>query len=338
MLDLYSKRQRQNTCKYYQRKFKTWRLKSRISIAVASKVSLVVVIFILCIVAFRSFSTSRSPIGTIEKDQSFDEMIKAWNIAELERINDDEWIKNWMPQISDKAKLANLPLSVTGLPEQLAHLKFYEINPSVKYFVENLKNEHEDSVYGIGELSLNETHQTLMKLMTDFATFMEEQNVNYGTNGYWLDYGTLLGSWRNQSIISHDDDADMGIFDFVLNQLPSKWENDEVIWIKNALPSNTFVWDWWNHIRARFVSKKNGRFIDFVAYSVIEDQFGIKYAVSTAPKPNFKCFQILADILPINRNGILSNGLFNVPNNAENYLLKIFTTLKPSFGKQHRCA
>ena len=44
------------------------------------------------------------------------------------------------------------------------------------------------------------------KLLTDVVNALEEAHIEY-----WLDWGTLLGAWREQRILPHDQDLDIGI-------------------------------------------------------------------------------------------------------------------------------
>ena len=50
---------------------------------------------------------------------------------------------------------------------------------------------------------------------------------------YWLEYGSLLGSYREKDIIEWDDDGDIGIMLNDLNKFPLKYETTNWIWIRN---------------------------------------------------------------------------------------------------------
>eukprot|EP01083_Nonionella_stella_P013861 39004_1 len=218
-------------------------------------------------------------------------------------------------------------LQINNLEIKLPH-RFYQIEDNPKYFTEFEGHPHVDKQYGIEDLSMDDIHNTLRHLYLEFKnTFLPShwQNLsNISKNAcYWLEYGTLMGAYRDQDIIPWDDDGDMGIFDHCLYELPLIYESMD--WVFKRNPSqNSYIYDSHNTVSARFISKRNGVFIDFYSYSTVNGYVYNSWSVN-----NFDYWQPLDDLLPLNHSGVfLLNHTFNIPRNTKKWLLNEYGTLE----------
>eukprot|EP01084_Bolivina_argentea_P304523 525930_1 len=206
---------------------------------------------------------------------------------------------------------------------------FYKIENNPKYFKENEKYHHLDQQYGNSDIELteDEIHNTLQYLFIEFKKYISNSNITHNINIsktiinnnmlYWLEYGSLLGSWRDNDIIAWDDDGDIGIFDYILDQLPIKYESKQWIFKRNP-QIRGYIYDSHNTVSARFISKINGVFIDLFSYWIL--QYNDKeYVYNTWSINNFDFWQILDDLLPIT-NHTFFNHSFNVPYNTKKWL------------------
>lgn len=81
-----------------------------------------------------------------------------------------------------------------------------------------LSASHLDAMYENQDacFSRRQVQQIITDLVVDSSRVFDAYNITY-----FLDSGTLLGSYRNGSMIPHDQDADMGIdgtsFEFIQN-------------------------------------------------------------------------------------------------------------------------
>ena len=151
---------------------------------------------------------------------------------------------------------------------------------------------------------------------------------------YWLEYGSLLGSYREQDIIAWDADGDIGVFDFILYEFPMRLETAEWVFIRNVedqdLREYKVTYDPGTTVSARFISKRNGVFIDIFAFSIMEDAVTLqKYIYSQAEIANFNLWRTLDLLLPINPDGVfLQNMSFNAPRDTEQWLYVWYDTLR----------
>ena len=69
---------------------------------------------------------------------------------------------------------------------------------------------------------LREVQTAKSKLLAEVINILNKHNINY-----WLDYGTLLGAYRNKGFIPWDDDLDIGITGPDFERLKEILKNDE---------------------------------------------------------------------------------------------------------------
>ena len=264
-------------------------------------------------------------IASSPHQNAWNPSISTWSLRDDELTGDN--INESLPLLPTIGLLQIKDLSIT-VPQNMT---FLERKNTVKYFEEQPKHPHLDSEYGVGTLSKDDIHQTLRFLFEQFTTvFLEEFRVNLSSEYplYWLEYGSLLGSFREQNIIRWDDDGDIGIFDFILAQFPMRYESEEWLFRRNP-DVDSLIYDGHNTVSARFISKENGVFIDIFATSIIEDVIsGGKYSYNSWSIKDFNFWQKLDDLLPIDKEALfLKNETFNAPRNTERWLLKEYKTL-----------
>eukprot|EP00126_Sphaerothecum_destruens_P003509 Sdes_comp17259_c0_seq1m6452 len=91
--------------------------------------------------------------------------------------------------------------------------------------------------------------KSLEKLLLDFSTTLEANNITY-----WIDFGTLLGAVRHKAIIPWDNDLDVGIYakdyDTVHRLLtesgyePRFWhERTKIKVVHRGMPMDIFGWE-----------------------------------------------------------------------------------------------
>ena len=206
-------------------------------------------------------------------------------------------------------------------------------------------NNHLDGTYGPadGVITKSEIQNTLRFLFIEFDTqfipklkstnpVLKELDSTYPL--YWLEYGSLLGSYRDQDIIPWDVDGDIGIFDFILLEFPMRFETTKWIFLRNAddiaLREYAVTFDSRTTVSARFISKTNGVYIDVFAFSVMENTVNHqKYVYSQLQIRDFRLWRPLEMLLPINPNGtFLGNMTFNIPRDAEQWLYVWYDTLR----------
>eukprot|EP01012_Entosiphon_sulcatum_P025059 TRINITY_DN30324_c0_g1_i1.p1 TRINITY_DN30324_c0_g1~~TRINITY_DN30324_c0_g1_i1.p1 ORF type:complete len:310 (+),score=42.98 TRINITY_DN30324_c0_g1_i1:37-966(+) len=152
----------------------------------------------------------------------------------------------------------------------------------------------------------------LQVLLAALHEFFVSINVSY-----WLDYGTLLGAWRNQSIIPWDNDADIGVLSADLDRVSSAAR------VYQRFPFETTFIVRWNYsgIDIPFMMVDNilGCYIDIFSYRSAENAL-VNVATSTPVEADF--------VFPL-RSCMLAGQLFFCPGKTEQYLLKMYTDLSP---------
>ena len=245
--------------------------------------------------------------------------------------------------------------------EDLNHAKIslYQVHGNEKFFRENEMDNHLDKKYSkdIGYVDRNTTIETLYFLFDQFLDWLQndESISNLKTAYldpdimpneylfqfdikpdnpliYFLDYGSLLGSYRNQSIIPWDVNGDIGILHKDLQQLPLEYETNKWIFKQNPMfyeAPDMNIYDSHNTVPARVISKKNGIFINIWAYSLIHKTEFDCYLYSTNDFLRHEKWHKATDLFPINKTGGILKDINNIPipKNTRKWLLSYYDNL-----------
>ena len=243
-----------------------------------------------------------------------------------------------------------------------AKLRLYQVHGNAKFFKESDLDNHLDHEYSknIGYVDRNQTVETLYFLFEEFMEWLQKNEsisslqtaylsqeimpMEYAnafdikpTDSllYFLDYGTLLGSHRNQSIIPWDVNGDIGFMIKDLQQLPLEYESKEWHFKQNPMfhqdEMALNVYDSHNTVAARVISKENGVFINVMPYSFVHktDSVTDAYVYSTADFLSHEKWHKASDLFPLNKTGGTLRHLKHlcVPNNVNKWLLTYYDSL-----------
>jgi LicD family len=127
------------------------------------------------------------------------------------------------------------------------------------------------------ELSLAETRQALMDLMSSFSEFMSSIDARF-----WVAHGTLLGWYWNEQLLPWDTDVDVQVSDSTLQYLAEFYNMTFHLSAStpyrtylldiNPFYSDTSATDRANTIDARWIDVENGKFIDIAAVHSLRDR------------------------------------------------------------------
>ena len=241
-------------------------------------------------------------------------------------------------------------------------LSLYQVHGNVKFFRESPVDNHLDDQYSkdVGFVDRNETIDTLYFLFEAFFDWLQHNDTvsslrtAYASTDilpleylksldirsddgliYFLDYGSLLGSFRNASIIAWDVNGDIGFMHRDLQQLPLEHEAAQWIFRQNPMyyeDASLSVYDSHNTVAARVIAKANGVFINVMPYSLIHktDAVDDAYVYSTADFLEHEKWHRATDLFPINKTGGALKHLtgLQVPHNVEKWLLTYYDDLK----------
>eukprot|EP01083_Nonionella_stella_P019941 55356_1 len=240
-----------------------------------------------------------------------------------------------------------------------ARVSLYQVHGNTKFFVESEIDNHLDKEYSQDRyIDKNETIDTLYYLFEQFFDWLQNNDTisslrtaylspDIMPSGYlfdfdikpsdsliyFLDYGTLLGSYRNQSIIPWDVNGDIGFMVEDLHQLPLQYESDTWVFKQNPafyVDDSMKVYDSHNTVAARVISKKNGVFINIMPYSLIHkpDITDVIYVYSTADFLEHEKWHQAKDLFPIHKAATLKHlKHLHVPHNVEKWLLTYYQSL-----------
>lgn len=160
------------------------------------------------------------------------------------------------------------------------------------------------------EKQLKYIHTELINILQEFKKIMDKHSIPF-----FIVYGTLLGSVREQSIIPYDDDIDLGMmkndFDEKLNSIKVKNElrkkNLEII-IKENLP------------KIKKIKSTDSIFLDIFIF--IEDNDKIKIENDIISSWNPPSFFYKKELFPLENKYILNKIKLDGPSNYENYLIR----------------
>jgi lipopolysaccharide cholinephosphotransferase len=175
------------------------------------------------------------------------------------------------------------------------HYKNLFLIPQLK-IVENVKWHTNMEMKQLFHNKINDK-KIFEKLLIDTAIILESQNIKF-----WLDYGTLLGAYRDKDFIDFDDDIDItaNLLDSekIIQSLPLFIE-------KNIMPVRLSFWHGDNN------EKERGNGIPF--YQILSFSRNDHY------------IDIYFDLQFKSHDTILfKNHIFNIPPNVESYLEKYY--------------
>ncbi|OQR84140.1 hypothetical protein ACHHYP_13853 [Achlya hypogyna] len=109
--------------------------------------------------------------------------------------------------------------------------------------------------------SREEVQEMIRNLVYNYTAIMEANDLDY-----WLDSGTLLGSYRSQGLIPHDVDADVGMTSMSLDMLrhlnvtvPAHYELQII--------NSTIHYNGGDaNIPGRFIDRRSGLYIDIFEF------------------------------------------------------------------------
>ena len=143
-----------------------------------------------------------------------------------------------------------------------------------KFFNEIPGNQHLDLTYGKINVTHDEIHHTLKKLLKYFSNYCQERSIQP-----IVMHGSLIGYHFNKNILPWDDDIDLILLEDSISKLID-YDHPEFIIKINPRSKNRSIWDKNNKIDARVISKENGVFIDitfFYGESILKAKDGHKY-------------------------------------------------------------
>jgi phosphorylcholine metabolism protein LicD len=160
----------------------------------------------------------------------------------------------------------------------------------------------------------------LLKL---FADLLERRGIPY-----WVDYGTLLGAYRNARIIPWDDDIDLSIM---------ASDHDRVLSL-NALLPDRYVIGISQHLQqayedgTEFLRLRDGRrgpYVDLYHYKKTPNHLLQDLSLSFDGKGDYENLPVEADLIfPLDKI-LLEGRLFPCPHRVEDYLRTRYRTLQP---------
>lgn len=130
-----------------------------------------------------------------------------------------------------------------------------------------------------------QVHKILTDLVLDASTVFDSYNLTY-----FLDSGTLLGSFRNGTLIPHDQDADFGMdvlsLDFLQTNpiaIPTKYTLH--VFNSKVHPQGTRD----KQLPARVVHKASGLYLDIFVYIDSYDRTTGERVTGPLPSSSFQC-------------------------------------------------
>lgn len=174
-----------------------------------------------------------------------------------------------------------------------------------------------------GKYLLNKQTECFNKGNKELITKVDEILTNNGLQ-YWLNYGTLLGAYRDHAFIKHDYDLDIGMW----------WKDRRVV--KDLFINNGFrlvvefrIGDWDQPENVEYRFEYAGAFIDVDFYTINEEQMA--YTFNPAFKEGYDysktrvCHPIIVEKINNPIRGLKQidfiGGKFWIPSNAEEYLI-----------------
>jgi len=171
---------------------------------------------------------------------------------------------------------------------------------------------------------------TLVKLLKVLHHYFTTHRIEY-----WLDGGTLLGSFRDGHIIPWDKDADISIRAPTLTRLlqivpthPFADPNCLLIFRKGAYELGNFLPPA-DFIPCIFVDKRNGVFVDIFLWHEVNDRRLKMYWYGPCPKcRNFGVKFRKSTVFPLKQT-MLEGQSYPCPNQTKEYLKSYFGDLRP---------
>eukprot|EP00667_Euglena_gracilis_P011110 EG_transcript_11339 len=153
----------------------------------------------------------------------------------------------------------------------------------------------------------------LRQLLPALAHFFESSGTTY-----WLDWGTLLGAWRNQSLIPWDDDGDVGVLGGEPLRRIARQAHSFRFRCRECLFIVRFNYSA-DDIPFLFVHRPTGTYVDIFQYldtgKTLTNEIFPTYSLNTQPR---------ATVLPTGRC-TLEHRQYHCPRQQKEYLLKIYS-------------
>ena len=161
------------------------------------------------------------------------------------------------------------------------------------------------------ERQLKYIHKELITILKVFKKIMDKNSIPF-----FLVYGTLLGSVREQSIIPHDDDIDLGM---MKNDFEEKLNSRKVI-TELRKKNLEFIRTKDDLIKIRKIKSSDSIFIDLFIF--IEDNNKIKIENEIISSWNPPGFFYKNELFPLENKYLLNQVQLYGPCNYENYLIR----------------
>jgi len=167
----------------------------------------------------------------------------------------------------------------------------------------------------------------------DLAIYIRDNILNTIYYTWFIENGTLLGAWRNNSFIAHDDDFDIGIlidseFEIlnIFKQIYNSLNNKYKVRLVNTYASKLEIYDESYGAYILPGEKYNGH--DF-HYVTLDIQFYLKkgnlYECLYFINPNKRLID--KTIISPTKHIILEGESFNSPSNTEQFLIKSYGSI-----------
>ncbi len=177
----------------------------------------------------------------------------------------------------------------------------------MKFFNETDQNIRYDTRYFREILPLPSLQERLYQLLVNFRSI---------TDAFFLDFGTLLGAYRNARMVPWDDDIDLGILVEDLLALPPTCQvsHDSIFEVNPSTKHGQF--DELNRVNARLICTRTGAYLDIFAYWLTEEDL-----FTTWDRVYYKMNSIPRDILLPFGTVQFDGDMYRAPKNTRAYLV-----------------
>ena len=174
---------------------------------------------------------------------------------------------------------------------------------------------HTNLLYKNEYFDYSQSNHAILENISYLKTLLRAHNIEY-----WINFGTLLGAYRNNRIIPYDGDADLGLSPSSTLKLMEamttigKTYNKKYKFIFRTGKDSEII-------SAQFVDTENGIYTDFFVYYLN----GKTLSGGESDHP-------YNDVYPLKEIHI-ENEIYPAPNRIREYLVKIYKDLSPDNKK-----